>query len=186
LTEHAILEATRRWIDRVVVGLGLCPFAEPSIARNRLRMTLCGATHPEELSAALIEELQFLRSPAGEAFDSSLLIHPQTLCDFEHYNDYLDRADEILEKLSLVGVFQIASFHPRYRFAGSREDDPGNYTNRSPYPMLHLLREASVSRAIEQHPDPGSIPETNIRRLEDLGVPALDALLAACKSADEN
>lgn len=185
MNEHSILLATRRWIDQVVVGLDLCPFAEASIARDGLRMTVCPATDAEELSAALIDELRLLQTPVGQPFDSSLLIHPGTLRDFAHYNDYLDRCDEILVKHAWVGEFQIASFHPQYRFAGSREHDPGNYTNRSPYPMLHVLREASVSRAIEQHPDPESIPATNIRRLENLGEPALKALLAACKSADD-
>jgi len=182
MNEQAILLATRRFIDRVVVGLDLCPFAELSMARGGLRMAVCPATDPTDLSIALLDELRFLQTSAGNVFDSSLLIHPHTLRDFEHYNDYLDRCDEILESHSLVGVFQIASFHPRYRFAGSGECDAGNYTNRSPYPMLHVLREASVSRAIEGHPDPESIPQTNIRRLEELGEPALAALLAACKA----
>jgi len=185
IDNHSILLATRRWIDQLVVGLDLCPFAEASIARDGLRMTVCPATDPTGLSAALIDELQFLQTPAGEPFDSSLLIHPQTQRNFAEYNDYLDRCDEILEEHRLVGEFQIASFHPQYRFAGSREHDAGNYTNRSPYPMLHVLREASVTRAIEQHPDPESIPATNIRRLENLGEPALVVLLAACRSAGD-
>ncbi len=185
MNEQAILLATRNWIDRVVVGLNLCPFAGDSIARGGLRMTVAPAREPDSLSAALIDELRFLETPAGEAFDSALLIHPNTLNDFLEYNDYLDRCDEILESHALVGKFQIASFHPQYRFAESHDDDPSNYTNRSPYPMLHLLRETSVARAVEEHADPESIPDTNIRRLEELGEASLRALLADCKRSDE-
>lgn len=149
-------------------------------------MIVCAATEPNELSAALIDELHVLQAPENEAIDSSLLIHPNILRDFMHYNDYLDRCDEILEQLDLIGEFQIASFHPHYQFAGSQEHDAANYTNRSPYPMLHVLREASVTRALERHPDPDSIPAINSRRLESLGKPALEALLSGCRSSDDD
>ena len=134
---------------------------------------------------ALIDELLFMQSSEGQHLDSVLLVHPNALSDFERYNDFLDICDQILADLSLTGVFQVASFHPQYRFKGSEKDDGGNYTNRSPYPMLHVLRESSVAKAVRDHAQPESIPEHNVRRLETLGKEAMEAILADCLEPDK-
>jgi hypothetical protein len=181
VSEDPVIAITRRWIDKVVVGLGLCPFAEPSISSGRFRMTVCGTRDLQVLCKALIDELMFLQTDSGRKIDSVLLIHPHALNDFEQYNDFLDLCDQILADLSLVGEFQLASFHPQYRFAGSAAEDLGNYTNRSPYPALHVLRESSVARAVGEHPGTESIPENNVRRLETLGKQAIEAILADCR-----
>lgn len=184
MSEDPVIAITRRWIDKVVVGLGICPFAEPSISGGRFRLTVCTTRDLQVLCKALIDELMFLQTEPGQELDSVLLIHPHALNDFEHYNDFLDLCDQILDDLSLVGDFQIASFHPQYRFAGSAADHLGNYTNRSPYPALHVLRESSVTRAVGEHPGTESIPENNVRRLESLGREAIEAILADCRKVD--
>lgn len=180
MPEDPVIAATRRWIDKLVVGLELCPFAAPSIARGGLRITVCAARDLQILCKALIDDLLFMQTDEGEPLDSALLIHPHALNDFEQYNDFLALCDQILRDLSLVGEYQIASFHPDYRFEGSADDDVANYTNRSPYPMLHILRESSVARAVDEHPGAESIPENNVRRLETLGIKAAKAMLADC------
>jgi hypothetical protein len=186
MSDDPVILATRRWVDTVVIGLGLCPFAEDSISQGRFRMSVCTTRDLQVLCKAVIDELLFMQANEGQQLDSVLLIHPHALPDFEQYNDFLDVCQQLLEDLSLVGEFQIASFHPQYRFEGSAVDDVGNYTNRSPYPMLHLLRESSVARAGSEHPDPKSIPEQNVRRLESLGVAAVEAMLDACRTLERD
>jgi len=163
------IAATRRWLERAVIGLNLCPFAKAVLAKGQVRYVLSDATTPEALLAELGEELLLLRDTAAERIDTTLLVHPQVLGDFLDYNDFLDQADALVESLQLDGVLQVASFHPDYRFAGSAADDIENYTNRSPYPTLHLLREDSVSRAVEAFADPDAIVERNIDTLRRLG-----------------
>ena len=172
------IAATRRWLERAVIGLNLCPFAKAVYARQQVRFVLSDASTPEALLAQLGEELVLLRdTPAGE-IDTTLLVHPQVLQEFLDYNDFLDQADALVEALGLEGVLQVASFHPQYQFAGSAPDDVGNFTNRSPYPTLHLLREDSVTRAVEAFPDPEAIVERNIATLQQLGVEGWRKLLA--------
>lgn len=186
MSEDPVIVATRRWIDKLVVGLDLCPFAEPSLSRGGLRITVCDSRDLQVLCKALIDELSLMQTDSGQQLDSVLLIHPHALNDFALYNDFLEVCDQILEDLSLKGEFQIASFHPQYRFAGSAADALGNYTNRSPYPTLHVLRESSVARAVAEHSGSQSIPEDNVRRLEALGREALEALLADCRGDSDN
>ena len=172
------VEATRRWLQRAVIGLNLCPFAKAVHVRNQVRYVLSEATTPEALLADLTRELEFLHAADPAMVETTLLIHPSVLGDFLDYNDFLDDADAALEALGLEGELQIASFHPDYQFADSDADDPANCTNRSPYPTLHLLREDSVSRAVEAFPDPDEIVERNIETLERLGVDGFQRLLA--------
>ena len=160
---------TRRWLEVAVIGLNLCPFAKAVHAKRQVRFALCEAGTTEGLLQALGDELLRLRDTPAEDIDTTLLVHPDVLGDFLDYNDFLDDADALLESLSLDGVLQIASFHPDYRFAGSDADDIGNFTNRSPYPMLHLLREDSVSRAVAAFPDPDAIVGRNLDTLRRLG-----------------
>ena len=181
MSSHPVLRATQKWIDEVVVGLGFCPFASASIKAGGLRLELCATTEIEDLCSLLVDELVFLQSQKGETYDSTLLVHPNLLSDFAVFNEFLGMCEDILAGLSLEGVFQIASFHPRYCFADADENDIGNYTNRSPYPMLHILREASVTEAVADHVDPAGIPQKNIQTLTTLSVAEMEAMLQGCK-----
>lgn len=163
------IAATRRWLERAVIGLNLCPFAKAVYVKQQVRFVLSDATTPEALLEELAEELVLLRDADPDLVDTTLLVHPDVLTDFLDYNDFLDNADAAIEALDLQGVLQVASFHPDYRFAGTAPDDIGNYSNRSPYPTLHLLREASIDRAVEAYPDPDAIIERNLQTLDKLG-----------------
>ncbi|WP_428419777.1 DUF1415 domain-containing protein [Methylibium sp.] len=160
---------TRAWLQRAVVGLNLCPFAKAVEAKGQVRYVVCDDTHPEDLLDTLCQELTRLAEADPDELDTTLLIHPQVLTDFLDYNDFLDQADAAIEGLGYAGVLQVASFHPQYQFAGSAPDDIENASNRSPYPTLHLLREASVDRAVAAFPEAEAIYETNIRTLRELG-----------------
>lgn len=163
------IAVTQRWLQRAVIGLNLCPFAKAVVAKQQVRFVLSDATTPEELLQTLGEELALLRDTPAERIDTTLIVHPQVLTDFLEYNDFLELADGLVETLELDGVLQVASFHPDYQFAGSEPDDIANYTNRSPYPTLHLLREDSVARAVDAFPDPDAIVDRNIETLTRLG-----------------
>lgn len=160
---------TRRWIERAVIGLNLCPFAKAVYVKEQIRFVLSDATTSEALLEQLVEELVLLRDTDPESIDTTLIVHPDVLTDFLDYNDFLENADAAVEALDLQGILQVASFHPDYQFAGAAPDDISHYTNRSPYPTLHLLREDSVERAVAAFPDPDVIVERNIRTLEALG-----------------
>ena len=163
------LDATRRWVERAVIGLNLCPFAKAVYVKQQVRFVLSDASTPEALLEELAEELVLLRDTDPEQVDTTLIVHPDVLTDFLDYNDFLDNADAAVEALDLQGDIQVASFHPDYQFAGTAPDDISNYTNRSPYPTLHLLREASIDRAVEAFPDPDVIVERNVKTLDALG-----------------
>ena len=163
------IAATRQWLERAVIGLNLCPFAKAVHAKGQVRYVLSGATTPEALLEDLGEALLHLRDAPAEEVDTTLVVHPGVLADFLDYNDFLEDADALVEQLGLEGELQVASFHPQYRFAGSGEDDIANFTNRSPLPTLHLLREDSVARAVDAFPDPDAIVERNVATLEKLG-----------------
>ena len=173
---------TRAWVERAVIGLNLCPFAKAVHARNQVRYVLSQATDEEGLLAELAEEMQRLVATDPAEIDTTLLVHPQLLNDFLDFNDFLGMADAALEQLGLEGVLQVASFHPRYQFAGTDVDDIANATNRSPYPTLHLLREASVDRAVAAFPAAEAIYENNMRTLEELGPDGWTALQAQCRA----
>lgn len=164
-----VVAVTRRWIERAVIGLNLCPFAKAVYVREQIRYVVSPAQDPGALLDELKQELRFLAAAEPEAVDTTLLIHPQVLTDFREYNDFLSLADEALAELELEGVLQIASFHPAYQFADTTPDDITNYTNRSPYPMLHLLREASIDRAVAAFPEAEEIYLKNMETLRRLG-----------------
>jgi len=180
MTEYAIpaegqpsedpIAATRVWLERIVIGLNLCPFAKAVYVKEQVRYVLSDATTPEALVEQLAEELVLLRDASPEQIDTTLIIHPDVLTDFLDYNDFLDNADAAIEALDLQGILQVASFHPQYQFEGVAADDASNYTNRAPYPILHLLREDSVARAVDAFPDPDVIVERNIQTLDRIGV----------------
>lgn len=171
------LAATRRWLERAVIGLNLCPFAKAVYVKQQVRLVLSDAADVESLLQTLGEELRLLQTSDPERIDTTLIVHPQVLGDFYDYNDFLDLADALLAELDLEGELQIASFHPDYRFADTREEDPGNATNRAPYPTLHLLRESSVERAVAAYPDPDAIVGRNLETMARLGLAGYRALL---------
>lgn len=172
-------DATRHWLEQVVIGLNLCPFAKAVHLKRQIRWVESEARDPDGLLADLIRELQFLAGADPEQVDTTLLIHPHVLNDFPDYNDFLDVADAAVAELGLEGVLQVASLHPHYQFAGTEVDEVGNLSNRSPYPTLHLLREASVDRAVAAFPEAATIYERNIETLRRLGVDGWRALMAA-------
>jgi hypothetical protein len=175
--DHALfINATRIWLERAVIGLNLCPFAKAVYHRNQIRFQISTATTTSALLADLTEEMRTLSEADPQILDTTLLIHPHLLADFLDYNDFLSLADQALEDLQLDGILQIASFHPQYQFAGTGPDDIDNYTNRSPYPTLHLLRESSIDRAVEAFPDAANIFERNIATLHKLGHAGWQAL----------
>ena len=163
------IDATRRWVERAVIGLNLCPFAKAVYVKQQVRFVLSDASTPEALLEELAEELVLLRDIDPDQVDTTLIVHPDVLTDFLDYNDFLDNADAAVEALDLHGVIQVASFHPDYQFAGTMPDDISNYTNRSPYPTLHLIREDSIAKASEAFPDAAAIFKRNIALLEDMG-----------------
>lgn len=167
--QEAVIEATRRWLEAAVIGLNLCPFAGLPWRQGRVRMRVSEATGAQLLLQDLADELLALDQADPAECETTLLIHPGVLADFLDYNDFLDPADELLQALDLDGTLQIASFHPDYRFADAPPDDPAHCTNRSPYPMLHLLREASIETATARMPDPDAIYERNIKTMRELG-----------------
>jgi hypothetical protein len=170
------IEDTRRWLERAVIGLNLCPFAKAVHVKQQIHYALSQAQNGDELRAELATQLRELLTLDPQMRDTSLLIVPFLLQDFLDFNDFLAEAAEVLTSLDLEGVIQIASFHPDYQFAGTRADDITNFTNRSPYPTLHLIREASMDRAVEAFPNPEAIFETNMRTLENLGLAGWAAL----------
>lgn len=165
----AVVETTRRWLERAVIGLNLCPFARAVHARGAVRFVVSAARDAEALQVELERELLLLRDTPPEQIETSLLIHPDALTDFLDYNDFLDVADATVAALALDGEIQVASFHPDYQYADTSPGDASNYTNRSPYPTLHLLREASVEQAVASHPDVAAIFERNIETMRRLG-----------------
>jgi len=166
---EAVIPATRVWLERAVIGLNLCPFAKAVHLKDQIRYVVSPARTEEELLADLGRELQMLANADPQVCDTTLLMHPYVLTDFLDYNDFLDIADGAIDELGLEGVLQVASFHPDYQFAGTEPDDVANYTNRSPYPTLHLLREDSVDRAVAAFPAADRIYATNIETLQRLG-----------------
>lgn len=161
-------ELVRKWVEQAVLGLNLCPFAGEHWHAGRVRLTVTQATSEQELLEDLQAEFIRLDTTDPSVLETTLLIIPHLLQDFEDYNQFLEPVDQLLKQHGWTGRFQIASFHPGYQFAGTNLDAPENLTNRSPYPILHVLRESTVSRALSEHPDPDQIPTTNIATLRAL------------------
>jgi hypothetical protein len=167
--DSAVIAATLGWLERAVIGLELCPFAKGVHVKRQIRYAVSRARTTDALLGDLTRELHDLHAADPAKLDTTLLIHPDVLGHFLDYNDFLSVADATLAALGLEGELQIASFHPDYRFAGNAPDDMANYANRSPYPILHILREASVDRAVAAFPDAAQIYEKNIVTLRALG-----------------
>ena len=179
------LAETRAWVDRAVIGLNLCPFAKAPQVKGQVRYVVSAATDPATLLADLIDELEKLAEASPERIETTLLIHPQVLGDFAAYNDFVAVAEDTVAELDLEGILQVASFHPDYQFDGTAPDDIENATNRSPYPTLHLIREASIDRAVAAFPDAEAIFELNIATMQKLGSAGWAALQRQCRADAE-
>ena len=164
-----IIAATQAWLEKAVIGLNLCPFAKAVHAKKQIRYVVSEASTAEELLEELLGELRLLQDTDAEQVDTTLLIHPHVFGDFLDFNDFFDTVDMAVAEPEFNDEFQVATLHPHYQFAGTNIDDIENYTNRAPYPTLHLLREASVDRAVDAFPDADLIPARNIETMERLG-----------------
>jgi len=171
------LEKTKIWVERFVIGLNLCPFAKKPFSQGKIRFILEETTDLEQLAATFVKECLFLHRTKTESVETTLLVHPYILTNFYDYLDFISVAEALLEQLELEGVIQVASFHPDYQFEGTTSDAPENYTNRSPYPMLHLIREDSIANALAHWENPEEIPQINIEKMNELGVEGIKKVL---------
>ncbi|EJO30391.1 DUF1415 domain-containing protein [Achromobacter marplatensis] len=165
-----VVAETRDWLTKAVIGLNLCPFAKAVQVKDQIRFAVSDATDAEGVLTDLQDELALLAETDPEKIDTTLLIIPDALDDFLDFNDFEELSDRLLKRMRLVGELQVATFHPLFQFAETQPDDIENYTNRSPYPILHLLREDSIDRAVESFPDAAEIYEKNIDTMNKLGL----------------
>ena len=168
MDKKKIIMQTQQWLTDVIVGLNLCPFAKRVVVADTIRFTISDSTTVEQLLEQFVAEIELLQNTDVEQLETTLLIIPKMLTEFDEYNQFLDLIDDLLLQFNWQGIFQTASFHPRYCFADASPDDRENLTNQSPYPILHILREDSVEKAIAHYPDVDTVPERNIKRVEDL------------------
>ena len=176
MTDDDVLKQARHWLEKAVIGLNLCPFAKAVYVKNQVRLVVSHARHADDLLEELDSELDLLASTPAEQVDTTLLIHPTLFDDFLDFNDFMEIAEDVLDEHGLEGVLQLASFHPKFQFDGTEPDDIGNFTNRAPFAMIHLLREESIERAVHAFPNAEAIFEENIRTLEKLGHAGWQAL----------
>jgi hypothetical protein len=173
-----VAEQTKNWIEKVVIGLNFCPFAKREVLRDSIRYVVSDKESLKEVLLEFIEELKILDN--NDSTETTLLIYPTLFADFEDYLDLVGMGQDFLRQLNYEGIYQLASFHPQYQFGGTEVDDASNFTNRSPYPILHLLREESLEKALEHYDAPEDIPERNIKVAEEQGFKALQKLLLDC------
>lgn len=174
------VQRTRCWLQRIVIDLNLCPFAAGPYQRETVLYRVCTETDFESVYQSFLEALGALWASEPGHAETGLLIFTSALAEFDDYLDALDACERAVVAVGLEGEIQVASFHPHYRFADSAEDDQANFTNRSPYPMFHLIREQELGQALAAYTDPAGIPERNIRRLRALGVEGINSLLESC------
>ena len=171
-----VADHTRQWLEKAVIGLNLCPFAKAPHVKNLVRISVSQARHLDGFLEDLDRELQLLGDTPADELETTLLVHPTLFPDFDTFNQMLDIADAAVVDNGLEGIVQIAPFHPDFQFEGTNSDDIGNYTNRSPYPTLHLIREDSIAKAAQAFPDASAIFERNIALLEKMGHEGWDKL----------
>ena len=181
LSEQQLIASTQAWLRTVVIGHNFCPFAQRELEQNRIRCSVNASPDWANGLQQLISECLLL--DADPAITTTLIIFSQNLSHFDDYLDFLALAEQLLQAQGFHGTYQLASFHPDYCFEGASENDPANFTNRSPYPMLHLLREDSLASALRHYPQPEQIPERNIAVARQLGFAKMQALLRACYAA---
>ncbi|MBK7763135.1 MAG: DUF1415 domain-containing protein [Bacteroidetes bacterium] len=177
-TIETVIHQTDRWVKEVVIGCNFCPFALQVVKEKKLKYVVLETNSSDEIAEQLLTECTYLDKHAET--ETTLLILPNTFSSFISYLSFIDRAEKLLRKKKYEGIYQLASFHPLYCFAGSNEQDAANYTNRSPYPMLHLLREESIEHALRNFPSPENIPERNIRVANEKGLAVMQSLLNSC------
>ena len=177
ITNKQAITCVRAWIELFVVGLNLCPFARPLVSSDALRIVASESASSEAIATVLITELDLLSQSEESDIATSVLVFPEGLEDFDNYLGFLDDAQTLLEEMGLDGEIQLASFHPEYRFEGEPVGAVSNFTNRAPYPLIHLLRETTVTSALDTYPNPERIPERNIQTLERLGLAGIERLL---------
>lgn len=175
LRDDEVVAAIKSWIDKVIVGLNFCPFAKKEMERKTVRYAISPTTQVNDALSHLIEELALLDQ--HPEIQTTLLVFPLGFSDFEGYLDMLELANSLLGQGGYSGIYQLASFHPNYCFEGEDKNDPANYTNRSPFPILHILRESSIEAVLQRYPEPESIPVNNIAKARELGSSFLQALL---------
>lgn len=186
MTSEHIIQQTQCWLKSIIIGLNFCPFANHEFKNDTIRYTVCdinSGNHNDMLQSnlhALAAEFQHLDQHAST--ETSLLIFSQSVIEFDDFLELIDFANQLLEDLGYLGIYQLAHFHPQYCFADAEPDDASNYTNRSPYPTLHIIREKSLQHAIDNHPDTAEIPDTNIKLANELGADKMQSLLNACKN----
>lgn len=171
------IKDTQAWVEHFVIALNLCPFAKNPFVQGRVRFVLESAIKPEALAETLVKESLYLHNLPPEALETTLIVHPHLFKgNFSAYLDFVALAESLIREIRLEGIIQIATFHPNYQFANTAPDDPENYTNRSPYPMLHLIREESVERALTHYKDPEQIPARNIQKMNVLGLEGIQKI----------
>ena len=175
---HQIISETKQWLHSFVIAHNICPFAKKEDDSNSIHYEVVSQKETEKQLFALIEACKQLDATSDK--ETTLLIYPHSLATFDAYLDFLDLANQLMQQQGYEGIYQLASFHPEYQFHGSAKNDPSNYTNRSPYPMLHIIREASLEKVLSHYPNPEKIPERNIQYTQELGERYLNALLLAC------
>ena len=180
-SNNKITEQTKQWVENIVIKHNFCPFASKPFRQNTIRYAVSNAANENDLVDDLVDELAKLRDAKSDEIETSILILSSCLSDFEEYNQFLDVADAILEEMDLVGEIQVASFHPDYCFADLTPDDVRNYTNRSIYPMFHLIRESSVELARSNFPDVDLVPEKNMALLEEMGLSQIEKEISEIK-----
>ena len=171
-----VTDHPRQWLEKAVIGLNLCPFAKAPHVKNLVRISVSQARHLDGFLEDLDRELQLLGDTPADELETTLLVHPTLFPNFDTFNQMLDIADAAIVDNGLEGIVQIAPFHPDFQFEGTDSDDIGNYTNRSPYPTLHLIREDSIAKAAQAFPDASAIFERNIALLEKMGHEGWDKL----------
>jgi hypothetical protein len=182
--EEQALATARAWVESVVIGLNLCPFARPAFENGTLRMTVSQARTPETLMTDTLDELLLIASSADTQISTSIVVAPYVLSDFDDYLDFTGAVQAAIVETGNEGIIQLATFHPDYVFAGTAPDDVANATNRAPYPLLHFLREDQVTQAVESHSDTLQIPERNVALMRELGAKHMSDLLKECGSRD--
>lgn len=175
---QAVVQRTLDWLDRIVIGLNLCPFAASVRREGSVRLAVCESSDEATLAKDLLAELDLLQQTGEAEISTTLLVFPRAFHRFDSYWQFYELAENLLLEAGLEGVIQLASFHPDYCFEGEPAQDVSHFTNRSPYPMLHLIREQQLERVLAQYPDPEAIPDRNIATLRRLGESQLRALFA--------
>lgn len=176
MDNQQVVETVKNWVEKFIIGYNICPFARKVFVTERIKYVIHSSTDDEDILQAFLHELQWLNATAAKEMDTTLFILTNAFSDFDHYLNFIQVIEIMIEQLKYEGVFQVATFHPNYQFDGTQHADAENYTNRSPFPIIHILREESVEKAIENYPNPEAIPERNITLMNKMGIEKLQAL----------